>query len=513
MPRFVFTPEIAAHPMPVAEQLPTGVPDVAAGSGTRLPEVLPVVFSISCAACLLIVSPETFTDLPPLFIVWLTATVLFLLARWQIRATRALGDNPWAAGPSMLLSYFFFRFGWGALVVYYWELFPWEVFTHLRWKFYNYGARGNLETACQLILLGGLGLFLGSNLPVKGMARLLPNIRWPVNASKFRRNVALYMPIAIVAQFVSLLLPLSIQFIASLFGTILYVLLIMSGYWLFSSTDRIERIRWMTTITIVCGVGLCYGFVTGQVGEVLAPLVMVGCGYMLAKGFVPWKTLLATGLIGFFMVFPFLTMYKLAGQMWPGTSIEARVDLANTQLRFLRYRGAVELTMERFIARLAEAEFPSIFAGFYPSIYPFQKGRTFMIELTSLVPRVLWPGKPFMSDELNQYSVDVGLMRQGDGTSATFDAISEYYINFDRFGVFLLSVLHGYYVAVLYRWLRDQLLAVIAGSLSVVLFILANPEIYGVGQMFVNHVKILPVWILLLYFMSRKSPARSPVHI
>jgi hypothetical protein len=507
MPRFSLAPEITALSMPAVDQAPTGIPGVSPVAGKHSQAMLlPVVFSICAAACLLLISQESFTDLPPLFIVWTTAAVLFLLARWQVQATRAAGDNPWTAGPPLVLSYYFFRFGWGALVVYYWELFPWEVFPHLKWKFYNYGARQNLETACQLILLGGLGLFLGSNLPVRSVVRLLPDIRWPVSSSTFRRNVAWYIPGAIAVQFCARLLPLSVQFIASLFGTVVYVLLIIAGYWLFSSESGQERLKWILIICGACGIGLFVGFVSGQVGEVLAPMVMVGCGYLLAKQAVPWKMALATGGAAFFLAFPFLTMYKLAGQRMPGTSITSRMDLAGSQLQFFQYRGAVELTMERFIARLAEAEFPAIFVGYYPSVYPFQNGHTLAIELTSLVPRVLWPGKPVMSDELNRYSAEVGLLKPGDGTAATFDVVSEYYLNWGRAGVFWLSMLHGYYVAALYGWLHWRLAPVIAGSLSVVLFLIVNSEFYGIGQMFVSHVKILPVWILLLYILSRRRP-------
>ena len=145
----------------------------------------------------------------------------------------------------------------------------------------------------------------------------------------------------------------------------------------------------------------------------------------------------------------------------------------------------------------------------YPDVYPFEFGQTFLVELQTLIPRIVWPEKPNISIELNRYTSAVGMLREYDEydesvTSATFDAISEYYLNFGTAGVFFLSMLQGYYLRVLYEWLVRRSIYEIGGSVYLVLFF-SNHDFFGVAQSFVSHTRQLPVWLFILYLMSRRS--------
>jgi hypothetical protein len=74
---------------------------------------------------------------------------------------------------------------------------------------------------------------------------------------------------------------------------------------------------------------------------------------------------------------------------------------------------------------------------------------------------------------------------------------------FGAAGIFFLFIIHGIYLNVLSKWLGQCLREPLAGTLSVALFF-TNPELFGVGQAFVTQVKLFPVWIVLLYLLSRR---------
>jgi hypothetical protein len=98
----------------------------------------------------------------------------------------------------------------------------------------------------------------------------------------------------------------------------------------------------------------------------------------------------------------------------------------------------------------------------------------------------------------------VGIVQEGDETSAVFDAFAEYYVNFGLPGVFFLAGLHALYLNVLYEWLLRSLEYLAGISIHLMVFLL-NFDFFGVGQMFVSHVKLIPVAIVVLYLLGRQS--------
>jgi hypothetical protein len=249
-----------------------------------------------------------------------------------------------------------------------------------------------------------------------------------------------------------------------------------------------------------------FGFVTGMVGDFVHPLVNVLLGYVLARRTYPWKFLAVSIPLAFVAVFPWLTIYKYYGHpAGLDLTVPERVERTRSVMSWLGYRAGLELALERSVARLSGSTFPAVFVQYYPSVYPFVKGQTFLLEASTLIPRVIWPEKPQLSAELNRYSMAVGIVREREGTSAVFDAASEYYLNFGVLGVLILSIIHGSYLAILYRWLAGSHY-IMGASIFLILFF-ENTDFFGVGQLFVAHVKVIPVWLMLLYWMSSASKA------
>lgn len=469
--------------------------------------VLVYPLTAAMAVALLLVPVNSFGSLfsSPV-IVWGTALVTLGLGVHGYRLSRRRGENPWLAPRSLLMLFFFFKFGWGSLVVYYWDSLPWEAVPLLRDRFVAFGVRENLENACQLVVLGALGLFLGLSLPVNRLVRAIPAAQWTLDESKFRRNLVLYAPFALfVSTVLRFMLPVSLQATVVTFGAVVTVMITVAAQWLFAGRTAVERGKWAVFLLFAVTFSLIAGLSTGMVGEFLYPVAMMLWGYAIVKHRLPWKHLAVIGIFAFFVVFPTLTIYKYVAPSGTSLSIAERVDRARERIDMVDYRVAMELTVDRFFARASGMALPPVFIQHYPYNHPFIYGESFKHELSALVPRVLWPGKLALSQALNEYTAVTGIIADPTATSAVFDCLSEYYVNFGLAGVFFLCLLHGVYEKVLYYWLTTRTHAVIGTSIYAVFFIL-NHEIFGFGYTFTWHSRQIPAWLLVFYLLSRYVP-------
>ena len=463
---------------------------------------------IIAAAVLLLLPPDAFSRSDPAFIVWGTAGALLFLALYGFRVATRRAAIPWFSPIYLVTAFYFFKYGWGSLVAYYWGFVPWQALPELSNYFYRLGVWNNLPSTCRLFLLGGLGLFLGLSLPTKPVADRLPRLQWPFSDVKLRHCIVVFTPLALIALWfvrshLDGVLPFSIVVLASMIDACI----LLVSYYLFSALRGDVRVRWSCFLALLLLLRLPTALSTGQMVPLLTPGLMALFGYVLARKSPPWMLLLVATPVLLFFVLPFTALYKFAGTE---TAIQERLLNAQQAFTATSYQTRLELSLARTFARLCGAQFPSVFTQFYPNVYPFEHGETFGIEVTGLVPRVLWPDKPEVSPELNRYSEQVGIIKTESGTSAVFDALSEYYVNFGAIGVFVLFVIHGWYFSVLYEWLVNRGHAVI-GIATYMCLVPGNWDFFGLGNCFALHVKAVPVWLLLFYLMSRKPICPSVV--
>jgi hypothetical protein len=466
---------------------------------------------VAFSACIFVLPRHTFERFPEVVLVWATAALSVVLSIYIFRRHRASGANPWASATVLAALYYVYRYGWAPAVVFYWDQFPWEGAPWLQMRYVQHGVRENLPHLCEMVILGSVAFALGLCLPIGSLVHKLPSIGWSHDERMLQARTILFLPIAVAAGLLSSWLPDSLQMAGSAIATAIYIVVIVSSYGMFRSETAAERSKCFTLVVIASAFTTAAGILSGQIGNIVIAFVLVVLGYMLARARLPWIPAIAVVVLAMFTIFPVLTMYKYASAgARASTSIEERLDYTWASLNMVGYRGAVEMTMERFVGRMAQT-FPAIFERFYPTVYPYEQGRTFLLELSTLIPRFAWPEKPSMSLELNRYSAGVGVVREFDGTSAVFDALSEYHVNFGLVGVFVCFVLHGLYINLLSTWFSLNLSTLAAGIMNFAVF-LGNPEFFGVGQMFVSQVKVLPVWLLILFFLSRSNrrvPARA----
>jgi hypothetical protein len=467
-----------------------------------------------CAGLILVLPQRVLSVLSPVLVIWVTFAVLLSLAAIGFFEARLLGQNAWVAPVTLVSGYYFFRYGWGSIVAYYWDQFPFEFVPGLKYAFWRRGVRENIGTASPLILLCGIGLYLGVTYLSPYISRHVPKLTWVVSESKFRRSVILYAPIGlIVCGVLSFLVPAEVRFVIQTLGSISSVLTVIVSYWCFSAPTHSGVVRWGAFLIAYTAGSMILGLGSGMVGDFVHPLVYALLGYVLARGTYPWKFLTVSFLLGFFVILPWLTIYKYYGQANRASlAVGERISNTQSMMSWLGYSAAMELTLERGIARLSGSWLPATFVQYYPDVYPFEQGRTFALEASTLIPRILWPEKPDMSAELNRYSMSTGIVREAQGTSAVFDAVSEYYVNFGRLGVAILSIVHGCYFGILYQWLTKRLQYIIGVSIFLVLFF-ENTDFFGVGQLVVSHLKVVSVWLLLLYWMSSVSKQSGGVKI
>jgi hypothetical protein len=466
--------------------------------------VRPAVAAAGILALGLLVVPfRAFDDLDRDLVVWGTAAILILLAAVALASARRRVSNPWLDPAFLIVGFFAYKYGFGALAVNYWADLSWRETPGVESMFERWGIWDNLPAACQLFLLGGLGLYLGLSLRSPRILDSLPALRWRIDERRFRVNLWIYTPIAMVV-FVAgrRILPLVIRDTALLFGWITWVLIVIASARLFGRRGT-DRTAWFGLIAVIAGGHVLLGLEIGMRGAFVYPLLLIGAGYVMGRGRVPWVPTIVASALLMMVVIPWLSFYKI--QPTELSTLE-RVRAASDEMAEVTARGALDRGVEALIGRsVGVVGMTAVFIQDVPDLAPYEYGRTFLIQARHLIPRIIWPDKPNMSEQLNFYSRRARLIDEEDEeTTATFDAISEYYVNFGAVGVFFLSLVHGWYMRLLHHWLVVRSMPFIGGAMFLI-FILINFDFFGIGQIILSHTRQIPVWTAVLYVLSRDA--------
>jgi hypothetical protein len=340
---------------------------------------------------------------------------------------------------------------------------------------------------------------------------ILPRFSWPFDEERLKRMLTIYLPVGcFINGSLQFGLPVSVKFTIGLFGSFLYPSILLGSYWLFSATNSRERTRWTIFLLVGCCGAIPVGLVTGQVNGMLMPGLMAMLGYVMAKGGPPWKTILFLMPVMFLFFLPFASIYKYGHEGQDAPEVMPRLQNSLKKFLAIGERARLELALDRSIQRFAGSNMPIMYTRYYPAVYPFEYGASMKIEASNLVPRLLWPDKPFGSYELNRYPAKIGIVAYDTNTTALFDAMSEYYLNFGMIGAFVLAVFHGLYWQGMYKWLVGKVNPLI-GCVLVLAMMSQNEDFYSVPLSLTAQIKQIPVWLILFYFFSRKSQKHAPV--
>ena len=451
--------------------------------------------------------PAPFADASGELLCWLTGAALVGLVLYGWRLSRLQGENSWLSPAYLVMALFCFRYGWGALVAYYWGFMQWEAHPELRTYFLHGRVWEHLSPACRLILLAGFGFAIGLSLRGPGLSAVLPRPRWPVDPARLRTFIFVFGPAVQIGGWLisNFDIPKTFAYPFQIVASLGNGMILLGTYYIFQRRGA-ARLQWLFFVVLTYALSVPASLLTGQMAPLLMPFLMMACGYTLARETAPWVAVAIAVPLLFYIVLPFTAYYKFTGINTPTerTTIDQRLWGAGEAYSNASSRAKLEIAFSRSLARFSGLPFPATFVQYFPDAYPFEGGRSFLLELSGLIPRFLWPDKPEVSVELNHYSEKVGLIPVGATTSTVFDGVSEYYVNFGDVGVFVMSIVNGWYLGALHRWLVREGHYVV-GSAIFIPMLLDNWDFFGVVNIASTHFRVLPVWILVYYLMSRKA--------
>jgi hypothetical protein len=488
----------------VSPVVPTALTADAPAAGGRERGAGAGVGAAALTALLLLFVPfRGFEALDRDWVVWVSGLLLLAIPVLAHVAALRRRDNPWLDPVFLITAFFGSKYGFGIIATNYWSELSWVETPGISSMFQRWGIWDNLPTACHLFALAGLGLYIGVSLRPLALFDALPALRWTIDTRRFRMNLYVYTPVAMTLFVVGRgVLPLVVRDTALLFGWISWVLIIIAAsQWL--GREETDRSAWLGIVAIIVLGHIALGFEIGMRGAFVYPFLLIGAGYTMVRRRIPWGRVLVATVLLILVVIPWLTFYKIQP---PETPFADRVRAASEEMSAVTLRGALERGVEAVVGRsVGVVGMAAVFVQDVPDLGPFEYGRTFLIQAMHVVPRLVWPDKPNMSEQLNMYSRRAGLVSAGDeATTATFDAVSEYYVNFGIVGVFLLSLVHGCYLRVLHRWLVERS-AFLIGPPMFLVFILINFDFFGVVQTMLAHSRQIPVWTAVLYLLSRAT--------
>jgi len=146
-----------------------------------------------------------------------------------LRARRQ-GGNPWIDPAFLITAFFGYKYGFGSLATNYWSALSWTDTPGIGTMFERWGIWENLPAACHLFVLAGLGLYIGVSLKPLRVFDALPPLRWNVDTRRFRINLYLYTPPAMILFITGRrVLPVVIRDTALLFGWITWVIVVIAA--------------------------------------------------------------------------------------------------------------------------------------------------------------------------------------------------------------------------------------------------------------------------------------------
>ena len=352
-----------------------------------------------------------------------------------------------ASSPALVMGAFFIHYCFGAIVVIVWNSLPWTI-TVNRSAFDIHSVQANIGSGTYLALIAGLGLYAGSSI----------NVRFPLSRRHTdEADIRQLRPVAAVLLAICGLVLLFVprisaewQQLVQVLGSFSSLMIAVAAYVAAGSRTHADRQRWWMVCAAGCALFAMQGLTNGAREDFIKPVMFATMGYIAARRRIPWIPMFVAVLVLIFAGLPILNTAKHeiiehGGSGGIGGLQEARDQVASTD-----YSLTIENVVSNLAQRLSLISFPAVYCQFYPHVFPWLGGETFVLEAEELVPRALWPDKPEIGRLLDGYSQQVGIIGKGDTkTSAKFDFVSEYYINFGTWGLFAFSWLQGLFFRLL----------------------------------------------------------------
>ena len=212
---------------------------------------------------------------------------------------------------------------------------------------------------------------------------------------------------------------------------------------------RDGRRAWLLVGIVGLVLALAAGLFSKSKGAAIFPAVNVGVAYFLVRGRIPGVALVSVVLAFFFVIQPFVTIWRaLSGVEYSdriemisqGVAVLSKMEIGLPDFSDVEVKGGFSRGVLDVAARITDE------AG---KIVPYKAGETFVAAADTVVPRFLWPGKPDNSLG-NEIGHTYGAIENvaDEVTNVAPTLVGEFFANFGWIGVaigmFLLGLVAGW---------------------------------------------------------------------
>ncbi len=214
--------------------------------------------------------------------------------------------------------------------------------------------------------------------------------------------------------------------------------------------NKKRRVSFLLVSIILLVSEMVYNFPIGSKGKAILPIFILLIIYSIRRR-TPIKLFLISSILFIFFIFPLINTYRLN---YTGDVYHDFIEGFNIYWNsfFGSDKSMVgEVLFSVFGERLNYASIVSVIVENTPDINDFKMGSTYLLFFPSLIPRMLWPGKPSVSFA-NEFGRDYGFLHPFDErTSVGMSWIGEVFINFVWFGIFV-PLAYGFLYRVIFLY-------------------------------------------------------------
>ena len=383
-----------------------------------------------------------------------------------------------------------------------------------------------LTASLRMVVMGLVAVWIGMHL---GLARQFTNPRRlpDIPASRLRSPWIRFLLAfgclsgflqGLANQFGSLQNPAIILFV---FVPLVPLAILLDRYWAGAAS---KADKFLIAAFLLCRSAA--GLSSGTLGSLVSVGFLVAGSYVRARRAIPWAAVIVGVLVMLFFQ-PGKRDYRQ--RFWSGAEtagvvergaywIQASWDLWSSFFTSADpeiFNSLASMSVER-TSLLTQA---AVVVEKTPDVVPFQHGRTYAYMAVTLIPRLLWSGKPSFNEANVFYQVAYGLTRESDlaTVSIAVGVLPEAYMNFGWAGVagmmFLIGVVYDFYAYSFFSIHSGRF----ASALGLALFVqVVTIELQlaqylgGIGQqLFLTFVVMAPV----LRFPPRRVFRSSAVQI
>lgn len=192
--------------------------------------------------------------------------------------------------------------------------------------------------------------------------------------------------------------------------------------------------------------------------------------------------------------------------------VESFVELVGTVDDRVLSEGA-----EAMLGRLAYVEYTAYVLDYVPAVRDHERGALWGAAFMHvLMPRILFPNKPVLTDETEITETYTGLnLGAGSGTSISIGIVGESYIDFAEVGVVAFGLFFGLLIGLAYRhFITQRRYGVLAQGMAVALCMsfgtVENGAVKTLGSLLTFAIVYSISWRLLMPWLTPWLTAQGP---